>query len=272
VFECDWDNLLILDACRYDFFQEINHLPGKLQSHYSLGSSSPEFVRANLRNSDLHDVIVVSANGWYKKIREEHEDIAGRLHDLILVSNDGEKSAVSSIDTVRPNREWILPEAVTERALEANEQYPNKRLLVHYHQPHTPYIGPTGKEYNDELPQKFDGKERLQTSLDILRQAYRENLEIALEEVETLGADLVGKTVVSADHGELLGERGLPLPVRQYGHPDRTYVEELVKVPWFVLPYDERKKVTAEAPTEHREEDLSMEEVDERLKQLGYKV
>lgn len=272
VFDKDWDNLIILDACRYDAFKEVNHLPGQLEPHYSLGSSSSEFVRANFRDRELHDVVIVSANGWYKKIEEEYEDSDVDVHDLILISNDDTESISSSLDTVRPDREWILPEVVTNRAREAIQTYPDKRILIHYQQPHTPYIGPTGKKYADEIPKKFDGKERLKTSHDVLWQAYYENLEIVLKEVEDLYSDLVGKTIISADHGDLLGERGFPMPARQYGHPDRTYRNELVKVPWFELSYEERKEITNESPVENTVEDLTMEEVDERLKSLGYKV
>lgn len=272
VFERDWDNLLILDACRYDVFEEVNYLRGDLKSHYSLGSSSREFVKANFRDRTLHDVVIVSSNGWYKKISEEHREIDVNVHDLIVVDNESVESRVTSIDTVRPKRDWILPEAVTNEARDAIERYPNKRILVHYHQPHTPYIGPTGKEFAEELPQKFDGKEELRTSHEVLRRAYRENLEIVLEEVEGLYPEMTGKTVISADHGDLLGERGFPIPVREYGHPSQTYREELVRVPWFELPFDERKEITSESPSETRGNDVSMDEVDERLERLGYKI
>lgn len=272
VFERDWDNLLIFDACRYDVFKEVNYLPGDLKPHYSLGSSSREFVKANFHERTLHDVVIVSCNGWYKKIKEEHGQIDVDVHDLIVVDNDSVESRVTSIDTVRPDREWILPEAVTNEARNAIKRYPNKRILVHYHQPHTPYIGPTGKDYADELPQKFDGKEELQASHEVLQRAYRENLEIVLEEVEDLYPEMIGKTVISADHGDLLGERGFPIPVREYGHPDRTYRKELVQVPWFELPFAERKEISVDPPAIAGEDGLSMEQVDERLERLGYKV
>ncbi|WP_164731990.1 hypothetical protein [Halomicrobium mukohataei] len=272
MFERDWDNLLILDACRYDIFEEVNSFRGDLETHCSLGSSSREFVRANFADRTLHDVVVVSANGWYKKISDTSGKINVDVHDLIVVDNKSVESHKSDIDTVRPDREWILPEAVTNEACDAIERYPNKRIIVHYHQPHTPYIGPTGKEYAGELPQKFDGKEELRTSHEILRRAYRENLEIVLEEVGGLYPELTGKTVISADHGDLLGERGFPIPVREYGHPSQAYREELVRVPWFNLPFDERKEIIAESPSDNRKNDLSIDEVNERLKKLGYKI
>lgn len=37
VMDEDWDNLLILDACRFDMFENRNILPGQLDYIYSKG-------------------------------------------------------------------------------------------------------------------------------------------------------------------------------------------------------------------------------------------
>jgi hypothetical protein len=39
VFKGDWDNLIILDACRYDIFAETNTLSGDLSKRTSRGIS-----------------------------------------------------------------------------------------------------------------------------------------------------------------------------------------------------------------------------------------
>lgn len=59
--------------------------------------------------------------------------------------------------------------------------------------------------------------------------AYEKNLEQVLEHVEELSNILEGKTVVTADHGDLLGENGL------YGHPGNSNLKVLRKVPWDVI-------------------------------------
>ena len=33
----DWDNLVILDACRYDMFKKLNTINGKLEYKISIG-------------------------------------------------------------------------------------------------------------------------------------------------------------------------------------------------------------------------------------------
>jgi hypothetical protein len=270
IFEKDWDNLIILDACRYDIFSEENDLPGELRAHYSLSSWSGDFIRANFNDRELHDVVVVTANGWYEKIRKESTNSVD-IHDLIIVP-EGEKDNILPPDSVRANRAWRMPQIVTEYAINAVTEYPNKRILIHYHQPHTPYIGPTGRDYASELPYKFDGKESLETSHNVLQKAYRENLQIALDEVKDIRKKLTGKTVISADHGEFLGERGFPIPVRQYGHTNQNYHKALVKVPWFVLPFDTRKDYKSDPPVIDEKEHNTIDEINQRLEHLGYKV
>jgi hypothetical protein len=257
VFAEDWDNLLILDACRYDSFAEQSTLDGTLESRISRASATREWVHANFTDRQLHDVVYISANPNYRKVADE---IGAAVHAYVDVWRDD--TLVGEENTVVP------PETVTEHALDAAEKYPNKRLLVHYVQPHYPFIGPTGEEHFDptETLEAVSTKHSLTDNR--LDQAYRENLDIVLDEVERLLDALGGKTVVSADHGELLGERLSPLPLRAYGHPNGVYVDELVKVPWLVHTSGERKEPVAEAPTERDEVDEDA--LEEQLRNLGY--
>jgi len=43
----------------------------------------------------------------------------------------------------------VLPETMTEATLEAKRRYLNKRLLLHYLQPHAPFLGPAGQNHFD---------------------------------------------------------------------------------------------------------------------------
>jgi hypothetical protein len=202
-------------------------------------------------------VVYVSANPNYRKVATE---IGAAVHAYVDVWRDD--TLVGEGDTVVP------PETVTEHALKAAEEYPNKRLLVHYVQPHYPFIGPTGEEYFDPTATLEEVSANYDLTDDRLDRAYRENLGLVLGEAKRLLDRLHGKTVVSADHGELLGERLRPLPLRAYGHPNGVYVEELVKVPWLVHESGDRKKVVAEAPPERKAVDE--EALEEQLRNLGY--
>lgn len=67
----DWDNLILLDACRYDTYAEMTPFPGPVEVRESRGSSSQQFVRGNFTNRILHDTVIVSGNQWYLDIGDE---------------------------------------------------------------------------------------------------------------------------------------------------------------------------------------------------------
>ncbi len=63
---------------------------------------------------------------------------------------------------------------------------------------------------------------------DGVNKAYKDNLVRVMNSLEQLLPELSGRIVITADHGELLGEKG------RYGH-DFEGQEKLVDVPWFVI-------------------------------------
>lgn len=257
IFAEDWDNLILLDACRYDDFKRQWDHGGQLEHRTSRGSSSNEFVRGNFRGRELFDTVCVTANGWYLNI-DEFE-----VHAMIPLVGSKYRD---------DQTEAVLPETVTEHAKQAAQQYPHKRLVVHYMQPHTPYIGPTGREYFPEFRVRSDlGRVNGSAELDTgkLRTAYRENLDLVIEEVSSLLEELNGKTVVSADHGEMFGERHFPIPVQDYMHPHGIDNEVLTKVPWQVLPASKRRHIVAEEP-QKKQAEVNSDIVEDHLKNLGY--
>lgn len=258
IFDGDWDNLIILDACRYDSFAARSSLPGTLEYRRSLGATTSEFIRENFDGKTLHDTVYVSANVWYLKLREELGSSLYKFIDLQSTDHDDELGTVP-------------PEAVTEAARDAAEEYPDKRLIVHYLQPHQPYIGPIGRDRFEVSPGLLETLHRSDVSDNVLRDAYQENLDIVLNSVSDLLPSLNGRTVVTADHGEMLGERGKPIPVRTYGHFEGLYHDELVTVPWLVIDNDERREIVAEEPLTETDE-ADTEAVNERLRDLGYKI
>lgn len=261
IFERDWDNLLILDACRYDLFDEAVDLPGTTEAVQSRGSATFEFLRGNFDGRDLLDTVYVTASPMLHRHRDE---ISVQFHDVVNVWRD---------EGWNDRYRTVLPETVADATIDAAEQYPNKRLLVHFIQPHYPFIGPTGRDHFDLDRLDFQWKEITTGDLDIppavVRRAYEENLEEALPSVERLLFGLDGKTVVTADHGQMFGERLFPIPIREYGHPSGLYTEELVKVPWHVFDRGRRREITTAAPEtspDGEDDDLARE----RLQELGY--
>jgi len=266
LFEADWDTLVLLDACRYDLFESVGAhetLPGTLEPRTSRASNTVGFLRANVAGRDLRDTVYVTANPQYRK----HEvALDATFHAVVDL---WERKWDDEMDTV-------LPETVTEAALDAVEAYPDKRILVHYNQPHVPFVGQTGREAFDtdaiaSHPLPF-WQQPMAGVWDVddeaIWTAYRENLDLVLPHVERLLTHLDGRTVVTADHGNMVNERSFPVPIREYGHPGGVYTHELVTVPWLVHEADERRRVVAEDPV--ADDRTADETVEDRLEALGY--
>lgn len=265
----DWDNLLILDACRYDAFKNEYKSHGELQMTQSLGTSSWEFMRKNFVGNKFHNTIYVTANPYTSKL---DNDVFYRVYPLFQTCWDEELRTVP-------------PDVAAKRARQALTNHPNKRLIVHFMQPHTPFIG----ELGEKIPHREDTStaDRMERSPDDTRdiwtnlqyglvnieietvwEAYVENLQIVLEEVEELIEDIDGKTVITADHGELFGERLFPIPVRGYGHPEGIHVSKLKEIPWLEIKTEPRREITEGEPKEFHTDE---ETVEDRLVALGYK-
>lgn len=262
IFAEDWDNLIILDACRPDAYEEhaLPQLPsGEFETRESRGAATPEFIRGNFSNRTLHDTVYVTGSSWIFKIGDE---IGAEPFAVVDAKNDLDET-----------QEYQL-----EKALTANETYPNKRLLIHFIPPHHPFIGDLADEHLPPVEEQTSGffgrlrKNEFGLSRDRLWEIYLENLDRVLPHVETLLEKLDGRTVVTADHAELFGDRVGPIPMEGWGHPRGVYDEKLVTVPWHVHDTGDRKTIEADEPVDDELDGRDPAEVDEHLRALGYKV
>jgi len=277
----DWDYLIILDACRYDAFANLVDLEGDLRSVISKGSHSIEFCKKNFAGNEFHNAVYVTANGYGARISENV------FHELIFTD---ESDAVPEADVLHSSLEGMTPSTVYNVALDAYSKYPNKRIIIHFMQPHDPYLGPTAEDLrsrveDDGLTVVARDSEKLKNydtsdsnvvstlagaarkdyiTHDELKNVYYENLEVVLEYVNNLIDKLDGKIVVTADHGELLGEHNT------VGHPKYRYYEKLRKVPWLIIDTNDRPDIISEEPTESIIADDDI--IENRLRSLGYKV
>ncbi|MDL0138875.1 hypothetical protein PNP85_05090 [Halobacterium salinarum] len=254
VLQEDWDNLILLDACRSDTFEEVNYLDGELTSVRSKGSNSPQFIQRNFNDVTAHDTVYVSGNGWLSSLD------SNPFHAVRALYNDDWDD---DVDNVRA-------ESVTEAAIEAHEDFPNKRLIIHYMQPHAPFFGEFGQELQDRVREgKYIWNEFeagiLDALIDEMYRAYEENLEMVLGEAETLVDSLDGKSVISSDHGELFGERLRPIPVRGYEHPPIPH-SKLRDVPWLTIDGNRRDIVSEQ----QEQAEIDSDGVEEKLEALGY--
>jgi hypothetical protein len=177
----------------------------------------------------------------------------------------------------------VHPSTMSEALINAAKEFPNKRILAHFVQPHVPFIGKIGRE---KFPISIDEKsgsgwnaarrfwpsirrgERECTRDDLLN-AYRENLQITIDTIYPTLQSLEGKTVISSDHGQLLGERITPIPIKEFAHPAGIYVPELLETPLHTLPYNSRREIES-GTLESDEQNEASETVEKRLNALGY--
>lgn len=242
----DWDYLIILDACRYDVFeQEFKryNLEGKLEYRISRGSSTPEFLVENFGDGKFDDIVYITANPYVDMLLKR------KFYRIISVWKDGWDYKLNTVH----------PKTVYQYTLRALERYPDKRFIIHFMQPHFPYLtfrplGDTGFSKHREAVLEGQTKWRDRTIWDLVlenrvplnkvKEAYRDNLRIALRYVELLVFHLGGKIIITSDHGEAFGEKLHPLiPLRIYGHPKNVRIPPLVKVPWVVINKPSKRKI-----------------------------
>ena len=264
----NWDILVILDACRYDYFARVasEYFPGRrVRKVISPASNTYEWAKKVLEPYDWGDVVYISANPWINS-KTSIRDLDLRtnfasIYDAWLYDWDTEKNTV-----------W--PDKLTDRALWFMRQHEDKKFIIHYIQPHAPYLslnleqsspfpltgGNLGQEktalqrIEDKLIYEYLPRPLFRTflrwrmkkglriggpefvafaslSLEEWRKAYVENLKMALNAVRKLLRHLEHKRVViTADHGELLGDR--LFFGHKVGHPAFVHYLELVEVPW----------------------------------------
>ena len=273
VMDRDWDTLILLDACRYDLFESVlddHPLPGKLSKRESLQSGTPGFLAENFAGGEFHDTVYVTANPYVTTDLE-----SSQFHAVDPVWDDGWDEELQT----------VTPETMRDRALAAKEEYPNKRLIIHFLQPHIPFIGDErldgmktwrvrerakGERETDpeeRVRNPFDQLKSGERSKDEVWAAYRSNLERSMPAVETLLSELGGKTVVTSDHGNAFGEFAWPFPIRIYGHPLGVLIPPLIEVPWHVHDDGDRREITSEPPEAVRS---VSEDTADRLEKLGY--
>ncbi len=256
----DWDNLFILDACRTDLFEQTANLDqfDSYGTRQSKASGTREWAQKNFNGDAASDVIYINAS---PVVSREIGTAVGRF--IEVWKNDFNTEIAT-----------VPPEKVAEAAIEAAKEHPEMRLIVHFMQPHYPFIGYpdlrfTSFQGTDEIELDVSGKadnvwDGLALNLVDSEQCwegYESNLETVLEVALPLAESLDGKTVLTSDHGNLFGEYPAGSPLKIYGHPNGVYHKNLRCVPWAVINKDSE-------PTESTQEQSI--DRDDQLKALGY--
>jgi len=233
----EWDHLIILDACRYDYFEENikKYLDGMLRKVRSPATHTEPWIKQVWTRP--FNAVYFSANpmisnfmvrGFYAK------------HFFKAIADVWLNYWSDELSTVPPEN--------MNKAIHRHLRHHGKleKSIIHYIQPHGPWIGETKltmeKLYPSPWPHekgRYGSKkkfpeaqilESINVDFPFLRLAYRDNLRLVLKHIKRLIPRLKGRVVITSDHGEFLGENGL------FGHSSAVNLAEndvLRNVPWF---------------------------------------
>jgi|AntDeeMetagen134_2_1112570.scaffolds.fasta_scaffold00884_6 hypothetical protein len=268
VMDADWDTLVVLDACRVDLFEETVAADrfDAYRRVRSPASATSEWMRYSFPD-EYGDTVYVAGSPMLAR------HAAGSFHRVEEVWRDGFDSELGTVPA----------DHVTDAALDAHSAHPNKRQIVHYIQPHYPFVHDPDLQFwswsgtpeldsdhaDDRARHVWEALEKGLADRDTVWAAYRRNLEYVMEHVTELLDGIDGRTVITADHGNLVGERLTPVVgPRAYGHPPCRRHPTLTTVPWATVDSAPRREITEDAVESHST--ASESEVDERLRALGY--
>lgn len=247
----DWDTAIILDACRYDTFAKCNRYDGNLRREVAVGSESREFFQRVFQDDTFHDTVYVTGNPYITILEDD------TFHDVYI------DEAWNTAGTA------AAPGRMTDAAIRAHEDHPDKRVVVHYMQPHLPIIAPGWEHVNEDISYyKDEYFPDNGLSIEKLYQAYKANLRYVLDHVDELLAAIEGKVLITSDHGELLGERQRPIPIRGFNHHENLYVDGLLSVPWLEIENGPRREIHPDPPAAAINVDDRAKQ--EQLRALGY--
>jgi len=284
VFEEDWDLLVILDACRVDALREVQaeyDFLNDIDEMWSVGGTSKEWIEQTFRqkySEEISNTAYVTGNPFSntllgKRKKLEYGVTAGtwvRSNDwtnLLIKDTTVDPEQIGHIeplwgDTGVAFSDSQKPDAVMDYTIQAARTLDSDRLIAHFMQPHSPYFS-TSRNYEDleEYEQKpFEFLKKGEK--EKVWGAYIDNLRYVLDYMEVLIENFDGSIVLTADHGELMGDHGMYYHMPGNPHP------KLKKVPWVRIEGSD--KYTYEPDVALKGRKNTQEVSDEQLEALGY--
>jgi len=282
-YERDWDLLIVLDTCRTDALAAVADeykFIDEPDSVWSPGSTSAEWV-CHTFDRTYADEITRTA---YVTANPHSEEVLGRriTPPQYVTSpatwadwNPVTPDTFGMLDEVwtdaRDDRLNVVPpDVLTDRAIAAGRDGDYERMIVHYMQPHAPYIADF-VDVSDPLPDSraapFDALQRGEVDHETVWSQYLDNLRLVLDEVAELLENVdAQRVVVTADHGEAFGEAGF------YEHPVACPHPAVKRVPWVETSAVDRGTRTPDTGPQAAAADSESvsADVETQLRSLGY--
>lgn len=266
IWEREFDLLIILDACRLDMFEAI-------LNEYEFLPNSTDSIRSVAGNSEL----------WMKRTFSEKKfdglDKTAYISGNPNTMDSVDHSKVGMVDEVYEygwNEEYgtVLPETITDQAITTQRQSDYEKLILHYMQPHHPFINSpeinpssaAGHKKNPSRERTTHPWKRLRRGKlehDLVWKAYMDNLRYILDHLPKLLNNIdAERAIITSDHGNLVGEYGL------YAHPSHCPISTLRDVPWCVVDASD----TGEYSPENINKEPEERQVHKKLEALGYRT
>lgn len=271
VFARDWDLLVVLDACRVNAMRAAaDDYPflGEVESVWSVGSTSIEWLALTFREqyrAAIEQTAYVTGNGQFDRVFRER-----RTPPHIAAAPFGpsferygvvEPEAFAHLDPVYEyafddDLGVVPPRPMTDRAIATDREHGPDRMIVHYLQPHAPYIGVEDPPENALAALSHGDLDR-----ETVRELHEATLRYVLEDVALLLENVDAERVaITADHGEGFGEWTF------YSHNIGCPHPAVRKVPWVeTTATDER----THEPSHEQPGRVDADTADQ-LKRLGY--
>jgi hypothetical protein len=279
IYERDWDLLIVLDACRVDAMRTVADefdFVDSVDSIWSVGSSSHEWLCKTFTNDHLPAIRETGYISTNPNTPPTFRDgiRPPRSYSIPFMWADWDVVDEADFKLLRQIHKHdyedlfatVDPELVTDHAIHAGRAHDFDRLIVHYFQPHRPYIA---EAFPEERPvtatedHPWSALRDGSADRDEVWELYLDNLRLALASVQRLLANTSAEDVViTADHGDLFGELGL------YGHPEGVAHPNLKKVPWVETTATDERTSTPQVDID-RQEGTTVD-VEAQLDHLGY--
>ena len=202
--EVDWNLMIVLDACRWDVFRDV---VGDCEVVWSPASATREWC-GKMRKK-LGGCVVINANPEVSEYLRPEVDVRvwkfGWIEDGVMGTVDPEVM-VNVVNGLRVR--------------------PRRKVIAWFMQPHSPYWKDRMLMHQTYVV-KGGRMLRIEDEVEELREAYRRNLEWVIGVLREKLEWKRWKVVVTADHGECLGENG------KFGHWCGSEESNLRMVPWW---------------------------------------